>query len=133
MDSAKQFVLPIDIKAEDIDILGHVNNLVYLSWVQQVSAAHWQVLSAKVPDLNIVWVVLRHEIDYLKAALPGDTLQARTYVGETSTTRSLRHVVIEKTDGSLLARACTYWCALDSKTFRLKRINHEILKALGKH
>lgn len=71
------FSMPLPIQSADIDALGHVNNVVYLRWVQEVAAAHWEVLSKTLPPSDAVWVVLRHEIDYLKAAQLGDSLLAK--------------------------------------------------------
>ncbi len=115
----------------DIDELGHVNNVVYLGWAQEVAAAHWNVLATpEIKKLN-VWVVLRHEIDYLGAAFENDQLIANTWVGETSGPRSIRHVEITnpKTE-KILVKAKTTWCMLDSQTMRPKRIDESIIKIL---
>ena len=68
------FQLDISIKAGDIDELGHVNNVVYLSWVQDVAIAHWAFLTTPEHRARYAWVALRHEIDYAAQALPGDSI-----------------------------------------------------------
>ena len=76
------FSLPITVSPADIDGLGHVNNVVYLRWMQEAATAHWE--SAASPELRaaVSWVVSRHEIDYKAPAFLGDRLVARTWVGE---------------------------------------------------
>ncbi|MFN3530461.1 MAG: acyl-CoA thioesterase [Bacteroidia bacterium] len=133
MERSTHFVLPLNIAPGDMDALGHVNNLVYMRWIQEVSAAHWEQLSANHPASGVVWVVLRHEIDYKKAALAGDKIRARTYVGATSGSRSQRHVIIEKIDGTLLAQAITTWCALDALSLKPRRIDDWLIQLLKPH
>ena len=70
------FELDIRIKSEDIDELGHVNNVVYLSWVQDVAIAHWAFLTTPEHREKFVWVALRHEIDYVAQAVLGEVLLA---------------------------------------------------------
>lgn len=130
MSNTHDFTISLTIEAADIDALGHVNNVVYLRWVQEVAAAHWLVLSKEAPISDTVWVVLRHEIDYVKAALPGDALLARTWVGATDRLRSIRHVVIETTQGVLVAKAQTTWCMVHAVTGQVVRINPEMIKML---
>lgn len=118
------FEAPVEIAAADIDELGHVNNVVYLRWVQEVATAHW--LAAAGPDLvaAVKWVVLRHEIDYKRPALATDRLLARTWVGGASGTRFERHVeIVRAADRVTLARARTVWCPVDARTGRLKRLD----------
>ena len=58
------FELPITVHEEDIDQLGHVNNVVYVRWVQEAAVAHWNVLMPAQENTRLLWVVIRHEIDY---------------------------------------------------------------------
>jgi acyl-CoA thioester hydrolase len=130
MISTSPFTMPLSIQAEDIDALGHVNNVVYLRWVQEVAAAHWSVLAKNATVSEAVWVVLRHEIDYLKAAQPDDKLLARTWVGTTDRLRSIRHVQIETVAGTILAKAQTTWCMVHPATGQVQRISPEVLALL---
>jgi acyl-CoA thioesterase FadM len=70
----KDFSLTITVYKDDIDELGHVNNVVYVRWVQEVAAAHWDSLASSEIKQKYVWVVLRHEIDYLSAVFENNTL-----------------------------------------------------------
>jgi acyl-CoA thioester hydrolase len=128
---ANVFSKNILVHQSDIDELGHVNNVVYLGWAQEVAAAHWDVLATpEIKQLN-VWVVLRHEIDYLGAAFENDQLVANTWVGETTGPRSIRYVEITNPKtGKTLVKAKTTWCMLDSQSMRPKRIDKSIIKIL---
>ena len=66
----------------DIDELGHVNNAVWVQWIQEVALAHWYSVADPAHQDAYIWVVVRHEIDYLRAAFDGETLTGRTWVGE---------------------------------------------------
>ncbi len=93
----KDFSISITVHKNDIDELGHVNNVVYVRWVQEVAAAHWDSLASSEIKQKYVWVVLRHEIDYLSAAFEDDSITATTWVGESNGARSERFVQITNT------------------------------------
>jgi acyl-CoA thioester hydrolase len=109
---------------DDIDALGHVNNVVYLRWVQDVAAAHWESATSSAERADIAWVVLRHEIDYKHPARPGDQVIARTWVGPPDAARFERHTEIRRAgDERLLAQARSLWCPVHAATGRLRRID----------
>jgi len=119
----RRFVLPLQVVEADIDLMGHVNNIVYLRWVQEVATAHWNAAATEQQKSDYAWVVLRHEIDYKRPALLGEALEARTYVGEASGAKFERHVEIWRThDNQLLAKARSVWAALDAQTLRPRRV-----------
>ena len=130
MHPAHAFEWKIKTEEQHFDQLQHVNSVVYLQWVQDVAAAHWELLSANA-SLDLVWVVRRHELDYLKPAVRGDDLTAYTWVGESKGALSIRHVHILNQKAELLLRAQTTWCALDKKNFRPMRINEELSRILA--
>ena len=68
--------------ANDIDHLNHVNNIRYLEWIQVLATAHWKSVSTEIQRKENVWVVIRHEIDYMGPAFEGDQLQLKTYVSK---------------------------------------------------
>ena len=116
------FELHFTVRPEDIDRLGHVNNVVYVQWVQDVATAHWQGAARADHLVNVLWVLARHEIDYKVSAMPGDDIIARTWVGEPDGMRYPRHVeLIRASDGKLLARSLTLWCPVDAKTLKILR------------
>ncbi len=112
------------VSAADIDDLGHVNNVVYLRWVQDVAAAHWESATSPAERADIGWVVLRHEIDYKHPARPGDDVIARTWVGQPSAATFERHTeILRARDQRVLAQARSLWCPVHPGTGRLRRID----------
>jgi acyl-CoA thioester hydrolase len=114
------------VRAEpgDIDALGHVNNVVYLRWVQEAATAHWQAAAPAALQAELVWVVLRHEIDYARPAKPLDEIVARTWVGDATGTRFERFVdILRASDGVVLAHARTIWCPIHVRTGRPQRLD----------
>ena len=114
----------------NIDELNHVNNVVYLQWIQDIANLHWNELKQGVDTAAYVWVVIRHEIDYLNQALLGDTLLAKTWVGKTAGLKSIRHVEFYR-NNKLLVKAQTTFCLLHAKSFKPMRITDEILAMLA--
>ncbi len=120
------FVMPVTAQAADIDELGHVSNIVYLRWVQDVATAHWQAV-ARAEDIDrFIWVVTRHEIDYLRAVLVGEVLTLTTWVGTPRGARFDRFVEISDSDGKLRARAATIWALVDTHSNRAVRVPSEV-------
>ncbi|MHA6289384.1 acyl-CoA thioesterase [Maricaulis sp. CAU 1757] len=116
----------------DIDELGHVNNVVYLRWVQAMAVTHWrQIAPADMVD-NDIWVALKHTIEYRDPILPGEKAELRTWLGEVRGPRFDRHVDIRKPGSRRFsARSVTEWCRLDMKSRRPKRIGPEVMRAFG--
>lgn len=126
------FSLPITVQATDIDALGHVNNVVYLRWMQEAAAAHWE--AAATPELQglVSWVVVRHEIDYKAPAFDGERLVARTWVGEPAGATWERFIRIRHTEGDrLLARGRSVYAALDRATGRPRRVDAQLREPFG--
>jgi len=119
MTHPEPFDLPLSVQPDDIDELGHVNNVVYLRWVQDAVVAHWQATAPPEDQAALLWVVVRHEIDYLRAARPGEAIVARTWVGTTVDGNFERHTEIRRArNQKVLARARTLWCPIDRTTGR---------------
>lgn len=126
----KVFENPITVLPEDIDVMGHVNNIVYLKWVQEAAIAHWNAVTNDQMKKEYVWVVVRHEIDYLSSAKLESVLIAKTWIGEHAGAKSERFVTIcDKHIDKIYAKVKTVWCLLDSKTLRPKRIENDIVNA----
>jgi len=120
-----RFKLEIKVKPEDIDELGHVNNVVYLGWVQLVAATHWKRLSTDGIRSKYLWVALRHEIDYLNPSYLGDEVIGYTWVSSVDGAKSVRHVEFFSGE-KCLSKAKTNWCLLDATTLKPKRIGEDI-------
>jgi len=114
---------------EEIDEYNHVNNIVYLEWIQDVAFKHWNVLTQNNSQTDYVWYTIRHEIDYLQQAVLGDEVIIKTWVGETKGVKSIRHVEVYKED-TLLTKSQTTYCLLNLKTRRPTRITENILNIL---
>jgi acyl-CoA thioester hydrolase len=120
------FALPIRPDAADIDQLGHVNNAVYVRWIQDVATAHWQASAPEPWRSQLVWMVLRHEIDYRRPALLGDDLLGETWVGDASGARFDRFVRIRRSS-DVLVEAKTTWVAVDAVSQRPRRVPPELV------
>lgn len=115
-------------QASDIDANGHVNNVVYLRWIQDMATAHWAARQPAADQARWAWIVLRHEVDYRRALLPGETARARTWVArKPDGPRFDRYVRIDGPDGSMCAQAVTVWCLIDAATGRPKRVPQDIV------
>jgi acyl-CoA thioester hydrolase len=111
----------------DIDEQNHVNNTVYLRWVQEVATAHWQAIASGEAQGGIGWVVLRHEIDYKTPACLGDAVVLRTWVGKATRLTFERFTEIRRSsDGQLLSTARTLWCPINAQTGRPVRVPAEV-------
>lgn len=116
----------------EIDELGHVNNAVYVQWIQDVSTRHWFAVAAGPLAENHVWVCLRHEIDYREPVLVGEEVELRTWLGKRSGPRFDRYTDIRK-PGSVKGsvKALTTWVMLDRATGRPRRVGDDVLAAFG--
>jgi acyl-CoA thioester hydrolase len=113
---------------DDIDANGHVNNVVYVRWIQDMATSHWNARQPAEEQAKWAWIVLRHEIDYRRALMPGETATARTWVAETPEgPRFDRFVRIDGPDGAMCAQARTVWCMIEQATGRPKRVTPEIV------
>jgi acyl-CoA thioester hydrolase len=119
--------MAIAVEPADIDGLGHVNNVVYLRWVQDIAIAHWKAEASAADQEKLLWIVVRHEIDYKQPARLGDVILAKTWVGAATRIRFERHTeMLRASDGVLLARARTVWCPIDALTGKLVGVSAEL-------
>ena len=115
------------VEEQHLDKQRHVNNVQYVQWVQDVAEEHWEARASEEQKAKVIWVVVRHEIDYKKEAFLGDQISLQTYVGKTTHVTSVRHVIIKNTDsGKTLAEAKTTWCLLDSETKKPVKISEPL-------
>lgn len=117
------------VTANEIDEYNHVNNVVYVQWMQNISDAHWKELSKKATNIDYVWFVIRHEVDYKDQAILGDEVTLRTWVGKTEGIKSIRHFEIYRGE-TLLVKSQTTFCLLDATTKKPKRITKEVTNLL---
>ena len=125
--SSAAFEMIVSVLPEDIDQQNHVNNTVYLRWVQEVATAHWRAVATADARENIGWVVLRHEIDYKTPACLGDEIVLRTWVGKSTRLTFERFTEIRRSgDDRLLSNARTLWCPINTQTARPTRVPAEV-------
>ncbi|GAA4319676.1 acyl-CoA thioesterase [Pontixanthobacter gangjinensis] len=117
------------VKEEHLDKQRHVNNVQYVQWVQDVAEEHWEARASSEQKTKVIWVVIRHEINYKKEAFLGDEISLQTYVGKTTHVTSIRYVIIKNPEtGKLLAEAKTTWCLLNADSKRPVKISEELKK-----
>lgn len=123
--STTQHDHPIDVVADDIDFMGHVNNAHYLQWVQDAVIAHWQKVAPPQAVARHLWVALKHEITYRKPAFLDDQLIASVVAEKVQGASAFFDTVIKRGE-DVLATVKSRWCCLDAETLRPARIAEEI-------
>ncbi len=118
------------VRPEEIDALGHANNVAYVDWMQNAAMAHSTALgwpADRYFQLGSGWVVRAHAIEYLQPAFAGDCLLVRTWVATMRKATSLRRYrIFRKSDGALLATAETRWAFIDYATRQPSRVPREV-------
>ena len=123
-----EFTVPEDV----IDRNGHVNNVAYVQWMQDVAVRHFAAVGGMdaMHGANATWVVRSHRIEYRSPALPGDRIRVRTWVVDFRRVRSLRrYEFVRAADGVLLAKGETEWVLVDAVSGRPCSIPAEIRRA----
>lgn len=111
----------------DIDELGHVNNAVWVRWIQELSVAHWAAIAPAEHQAAYVWMITRHVIDYRGNVVEGETVTGETWVPDPPRgARFDRHFRFLGSDGKLRVEGVTTWALLDRASGRLLRITPEI-------
>ena len=119
------------VRNEEIDELGHVNNLHYIAWMQAAAADHSSAVGwpwARYESIGGAWVVRAHNIEYLRPAFAGDEVVVCTWVVEMGKIQSRRRYAILRA-GALLARGETHWVFISRRTNALDRVPAELREA----
>lgn len=115
-----------EVKLEEIDALGHVNNLHYLAWAQAAATAHSSAVGwpfSRYTEVGASWVVRSHVIEYLRAARLGDSIVVRTWVTEMGKIHSLRkYQIVRAVDATTLATAQTQWVFVKLASQTIERV-----------
>lgn len=119
------FRFPIGIEPGDIDFMGHVNNAVYLKWVQEAVIGHWRRLAPPQAVAEHLWVALKHEITYRKPAFLDDEVIAQVVLEKVHGARAFYATFIKRGE-EVLAEVRSSWCCLDAATLRPARIAKDI-------
>ncbi|WP_052209028.1 acyl-CoA thioesterase [Sphingopyxis fribergensis] len=127
MDEHRRFHIRFHARDADIDELGHVNNAVWVTWIQDASVAHWLTAARRQDRDRFVAVVLRHEVDYRGNVRAGDEVSAITWVvGAPRGARYARCVEFHGDDGRTIVVSLTQWALVDRETGKLARVPVEV-------
>ena len=120
------FTRTFTAQPEHIDALGHVNNAVWVQWIQDLATAHWDTSARPEDHARHVWVATRHEIDYRGNIAAGESATGATWIpGAPRGATSLREAQFTNEAGGVLVAARTTWAMLDRATGRLARVRPE--------
>jgi acyl-CoA thioester hydrolase len=129
------FSYTFEVSADDIDELGHASNIAVIRWIQEAAVGHSTLVGldmATYQKLGCVFVVRRQEVDYLRSALRGETLQVRTWIDTVSAAQTIRLTEFTRaSDGELLVSSRTNWAYVHVARARPTRIPDEIRKLFG--
>jgi acyl-CoA thioester hydrolase len=129
----KIFSHKITIPDNAIDENGHVNNVAYVQWMQDIAIMHSDARgcdAAKYAELDTTWIIRSHHIKYSHPAFAGDQIEVFTWVSDFKNTSSLRKTkFIRNSDKVILAVAETRWVYADRKTGKPKLIDKEVKEA----
>ncbi|MAW98219.1 MAG: thioesterase [Sphingomonas sp.] len=115
----------IAIAPDDIDFMGHVNNAVYLNWVQEAVVAYWEKIAPAEDVARHLWVALKHEITYRRPAFLEDDIVATVVAERVEGARALFRTFIKRGE-DVLAEVKSTWCSLDASTMRPMRIARDV-------
>lgn len=117
------FTLDFTPEPSDIDDNGHVNNVVYLRWAQDMGTSHWAAKAPPQAQAEWAWVALRHEIDYRRELKLGETAHGRTWVSDVAEgPRFNRYIRIDGPDGAMCAQVITTWVLIEQASRRPRRV-----------
>ncbi len=120
----------ITIPETAVDPNGHVNNVMYVQWMQDIALNHYDFIGGTDPThaLGATWVVREHKVEYLLPAFADEEIEVQTWVVNIRRVRSLRkYRFVRFSDGMLLVRGETDWVFVDLDTGRPRRIPEEIV------
>ncbi|MFM5929888.1 MAG: acyl-CoA thioesterase [Novosphingobium sp.] len=117
---------------EHIDVMGHVNNAVWVQWMEALATAHWESAALPEHQAKYVWVVTRHEIDYRGNISEGESVTAETFIPEGPTgARFDRCVEFKNSAGKVIVSARSTWAMIDAESGRLARVPPEVAEPFG--
>jgi len=116
----------IGIVPDDIDHMGHVNNSVYLKWVQEAVVRYWEKVAPSDAVAKHLWVALKHEIEFRRPTFLDDTVVAVVIAEQVQGARALFTTVIRRGE-DVLAEVKSTWCCLDAGSMRPARLAKDIV------
>lgn len=127
---SKTFTIP----ASAIDENGHVNNVVYVQWMQDIAVEHYASIGGiQAQGTDATWVVRSHKVEYFLPAYEGEEVEVRTWVETIQRVRSLRkYEFVRRSDGKTLVKGETDWVFVDVKSGRPVAIPQEVAGVFGR-
>ena len=120
------FTYRINIEPHDIDHMGHVNNAVYLRWVQDAVMRYWEAVAPSDAVAQHLWVALKHEISYFRPTFLDDGVVAEVIAERVQGARTFFSTVFRR-DEEVLAEVQSSWCCLDAATRRPARLARDVV------
>lgn len=117
----------VTILPDDIDHMGHVNNAVYLKWVQQAVVSYWERIAPAEAVRQHLWVALKHEITYRRPAFLNDPVDATVIADQVRGSRAFFHTLIKRGE-EVLAEVQSSWCCIDASSRRPIRLANDIVR-----
>ena len=117
---------PVAIEPADIDHMGHVNNAVYLKWVQEAVVDYWRSVAPPEAVASHLWVALKHEISYLRPTFLQDNVVAEVIAEKVEGARAYFTTVMRRGQ-EVLSEVKSCWCCLDAASLRPARLAREIV------
>ena len=121
------YLHPLSPTISDIDHMGHVNNAVYLRWVQDAVVRYWEAIAPSEAVAQHLWVALKHEISYRKPAFLNDGMIAEVVAEQMQGARSFFSTTIKRGE-EVLAEIKSIWCCLDAQTKRPVRLSKDVVE-----
>jgi len=134
MDNANRvYIRSFTIPAEAIDENGHVNNVAYVQWMQDIAVEHYAAIGGIAAQGNdATWFVREHRIEYFLPAFAGEEIEIKTWVENVRRVRSLRkYEFVRKSDGKILVKGETDWVFVDAKTGAPRAIPEEVSRVFA--
>ena len=129
MGMNNRFAITIKVSPKHLDFVNHVNNVIYVQWMQDIATMHWDAFAPGKLKQELLWVVRQHVIDYHNQAFLNDELQMETWTGEyTNATWKRHYEIIRPSDNKKIITATSVWIPIDRKTQRPRRIDEELVR-----
>ena len=123
-----RFTITITVLPEHLDDVLHVNNVIYVQWMQDIASMHWNTFASDELKNTVLWMIKRHEVDYYNQAFLHDELQMTTWTGDhTNVTWKRHYEIVRPADNKKIITAASTWIPLDRLTQRPRRIDETLI------
>jgi acyl-CoA thioester hydrolase len=124
----KKFSINIQVQQPHLDAVNHVNNVVYIQWMQDIASMHWHAVATPELKNKFVWMIRRHEVDYHNQAFLNDNLLITTWTGEYTNVTWKRHYEITRpADNKKIISAVSLWIPVDVEAQKPQRVDEAMV------